>query len=257
MKRQIIPIIIALTVLLSACQSQHPQDSLIGSAWSLSQLNGHSLLTGSHIEMEFDRDTLSGYGGCNFYGGQYQVSRDRFILIEGVDSTAMGCLTPEGVGDQESEYFRALIEADRYMLVGNRLELLDSNGDILLVFIHQGSEPFIALHSLSNQRWRVATISSLTLIEGSLITLELTSQGHVEGFGSCRSYLAEYIEDRQGIRFTRMEMGEELCSHPDLLEQEQNFTDLLTYSDHFELIGENLVLITQRGEEVVFVSMQE
>lgn len=257
MKFSVTAFVILTFLFLPACQGQANQAALTGSVWSLSQLNGHSLVAGSHIEIQFDRDTFSGFGGCNAYGGGYQVSSDQFGIADGIESTAMACLTPEGIGEQEIEYFQALSAADQYAVSGNQLELKDSGGKIILVFVHQQAEPRVNLDNLIGSQWMVETVNGSRLIENSQITMSFTGSEMVQGFGGCRSYQAEYLETDQGVRFTSIRMMDEDCNHPELLLQEQDFTDYFTWADHFELIGDNLILITQRGEQIVFLPFED
>lgn len=257
MKKTIRINFLLLTLFLVACQSQAEPEPLNGSTWSLSQLNGHSLVAGSHIELQFDLDTFSGFGGCNAYGGGYQISGDQFAVEDGIESTAMACLTPEGVGEQEIEYLLALQESQRYQLNGNRLEFKNDGGDLTLVFIHQQPEAALDMDSLSGSQWQVLAVNGKSLLQGSQITLEFVEPGLVEGFGGCRSYQAEYIESRDGVRFSSIRMGQEDCRQQNLLVQEQDFTDFFTWADHFELVGETLVLVTQRGEEIAFIPLGE
>ena len=242
---------------LPACQSQPDSKPLNGSAWSLSQLNGHSLVPGSHIEIQFDRDTFSGFGGCNSYGGGYQVSGDQLSIAEGIESTAMACLSPEGIGEQETEYFQALRAADQLSVSANRLEIKDASATVILIFVHQQAEPRLDLDNLTGSIWQVETVNGDNLIENSQITMSFSGSEMVQGFGGCRNYQAEYIETDQGVRFTSVRMGEEVCNHPELLQQEQDFTDYFTWAEHFEVVGDTLILFTQRGEQVVFIPLEE
>ena len=249
--------VLLIFLFIPACQSQTDQATLTGSVWSLSQLNGHTLVPSSHIEIQFDHDTFSGFGGCNSYGGGYKTNSDHFSIAEGIESTAMACLTPEGIGEQETEYFQALSAVDLYFVSANRLELKDAGGELILVFIHQQAEPRLDLENLIGSQWMVETVNGTELIENSQITMIFTGAEMVEGFGSCRNYQAEYTKTDQGVRFISIRMIEENCNHPELLEQEQNFTDYFTWADHFELVGDTLILVTQRGEKVVFVPFED
>jgi putative lipoprotein len=257
MKKTVIITFLILNILLSACQSLFAQESLEDSTWSLIELNGDSLLPGSHIELQFNQDTISGFGGCNSYGGRYQISGDRFSVSDGIESTAMACLTPAGIGDQESQYFLALQAADHFQVTDDRLELSDASGEFVLVFIYQQEESTMDLGTLTGSNWQVLTVEGETLIPGSQITMAFSEEGVVEGFGGCRSYQADYLETDQGVSFTTIRMGEETCNQEELLVQEQDFTDFFTWSKHFEQVGDTLVLITQRGEQIVFVPYEE
>ena len=257
MKITVTTFVLIIVLLLPACQSQTDLASLLGTGWSLSQLNGHSLVPGSHIEIQFERETFSGFGGCNSYGGSYQTSNNHFSIANGIESTAMACLTPEGVGKQETEYFQALSAVDQYSINGNRLELQDAGGELILMFIHEQADPRVNLENLIGSQWMVETVNGSQLIENSQITMNFTGEEMVQGFGGCRSYQAEYIEADQGIRFISVRMMEENCSQPELLQQEQNFTDYFTWADHFERVGDTLILVTQRGEQIVFIPLKD
>ena len=54
--------------------------------------------------------------------------------------TAMACLSPEGVMDQEQAFLAALASVTSYQLAGERLELLDSTGDVVLSFEPRAAE---------------------------------------------------------------------------------------------------------------------
>lgn len=246
-----------LLMVSTSCQGSTFSKPLNGSGWSLSQLNSHSLVPASHIELQFDAERFSGFGGCNSYGGKYQADGEKFSASEGVESTAMACLTPEGVGEQESEYFLALREATRYQVNGNRLEMLNQSQELILVFFLNQPGTKAEMASLVGTAWQVETVEGNSLIAGSQITMRFSMPGIVEGFAGCRNYQAEFTEDDQGTRFTRIRMAEEECNQEDLLLQEQNFTDYFTWADHFEVVGENLVLFTQRDEVIVLIPVQE
>ncbi len=245
-----------LALVLSACQTRS-QTVLTGSTWSLNLLNGHSLVPGSHIEVQFDQDNLSGFSGCNSYGGSFQISGDHFLVGDEIAATAMACLTPEGVNEQEREYLKALREAATYTVSGNHLEIKDSSGNLLLVFLHQKDETSLQMDSLVGSSWQVITVEGKSLIPGSQITMQFTKPGIVQGFGGCRTYRADFIENERSVGFTSIRMGDEDCNQEKLLIQEQDFTDYFTWADHFEMVGENLILFTQRGEKIVFIPLEE
>jgi len=253
MKRQIyLSLVFVLLVLLAACSAQTPTDPLVGSEWSLLQINGRNLAPGTHVEINFEPGTFSGFGGCNSYGGRYQLAGSGFTVLEGIESTAMFCETPEGMMDQESEYFSALTAAAAYQVVGGRLELTSEDGVLLLVFTHQQEAADFDPESLAGTGWQVVSMAGQALIEGSQITLIFDGGGRVHGFAGCRNYAAEYIQTEDGTRFTTTQMIEEVCSTESLLVQEGTFTDYFTWTERFELVGDTLILHAQNGKQVVF-----
>ncbi|MCA9868013.1 MAG: META domain-containing protein [Anaerolineae bacterium] len=70
------------------------------------------LIEGTHIEAVFDQTggTVSGTSGCNNYSGPMKTADGGFALGPFV-STAMACLEPAGVMEQEAAYLAALAGA--------------------------------------------------------------------------------------------------------------------------------------------------
>jgi heat shock protein HslJ len=125
-------VLMVLAVLLVGCG---PADSasLEGTQWSLVTLAGKPPLAGTEPSAEFTADEMSGSAGCNHYFGTYEVSGSDFA-IGTVASTEMWCMDPEGVMDQEQAFLAALASVASYRLDGERLELLDAKGSVILAF---------------------------------------------------------------------------------------------------------------------------
>ena len=81
----------------------------------------------------FSDGQLSGSGGCNRFTATYEIDSER-ISIGPVASTRKACPEPEGVMDQEQQYFQALENATTYRLSSDRLELRDDNGSLQVAF---------------------------------------------------------------------------------------------------------------------------
>ena len=63
--------------------------------WTLLTLNGVPLLAGSAINATFMDEKVTGYSGCNSYGGAYTVKGDALELGE-IAMTLMACLEDGG-----------------------------------------------------------------------------------------------------------------------------------------------------------------
>jgi heat shock protein HslJ len=101
-------------------------------SWVLEELSGSDVPEGAGITLDIERDKLSGYSGCNWYGtGDFSV-RGAAVSVSMLESTAIGC--PNETGRREDAYRDALLGAASYRLSGNRLELLDGEGRVTLVF---------------------------------------------------------------------------------------------------------------------------
>ena len=87
---------------------------------------------GSLITLFLANGQAGGYGGCNSYGGTYQVDGDT-ISFEEIVRTERAC-QDERVTEQEQRYFQALESAALFERTDNLLILSDSDGNGLLVF---------------------------------------------------------------------------------------------------------------------------
>lgn len=90
------------------------------------------LIEGSMITLLLADGQAGGFGGCNSYGGTYQVEGNN-ISFGGITSTLVACAT-ESVTEQEQRYIQALQSANSYELEGNQLRITYDDGEGLLVF---------------------------------------------------------------------------------------------------------------------------
>jgi heat shock protein HslJ len=126
--------LMTLAVLLLGCgPGPASSSSLPGTQWVLVTLGGEALLPDTAPSAEFSADQISGSAGCNTYFGAYAVSGSE-IIISDVANTEMWCMEPEGVMDQEQAFLAALASVASYRLAGERLELLDGTGGVILIF---------------------------------------------------------------------------------------------------------------------------
>jgi putative lipoprotein len=80
---------------------------------------------------------MSGSDGCNRIAGSYEVKEDR-IAFGQTRGTQMAC---PGTGEVEQGFRAALKEANRWRIVGDRLELLDASGVRLAAFEGRAQAP--------------------------------------------------------------------------------------------------------------------
>jgi len=103
---------------------------ITGNTWVLITYNDQQPISGHQPTLRFETEQVSGYTGCNHYGGTYQL-KDDTIRFEGVYSTEMACLDPEGLMEQERIYLELLVTADRFELVDETLALFAGPNQIL------------------------------------------------------------------------------------------------------------------------------
>ena len=142
-----------VTTPASAGAAAPTQTNLPGNAtWVLDSLDGAPLFEGSTVTLRIDEDQFDGFDGCNSYGG---LSEDGTSIADadGVFSrpplarTEKGCevlldqVDPDVIMDQADVYISALRQGERYRIVGDRLEIIDSGGAARLVFVRDAPLP--------------------------------------------------------------------------------------------------------------------
>lgn len=112
------------------------ENSLENTHWSLVSFGAPDSeqppIEGSMITLMMANGQAGGYGGCNSYGGTYQVDGDT-ISFDEITSTLRAC-ADENVTQQEQRYFQALESAARFERMDNFLVLSGEDGNELLTF---------------------------------------------------------------------------------------------------------------------------
>ena len=246
--------------LLAACgwvrpaPTPTPAPVLDDTRWVLTALNGHALMEGTHITLDFRGGEASGYGGCNAYGGRYQETASGTLALSEFSITVMGCFTPAGLMEQESEFTQAFLSTTSFRMAGDTLELRDASGQTLLVFARQAEYPGDPARLLGS-RWQLTSLDGKDLLPGTDITLAF-AVGKVSGHAGCRDYWATYDASGDDLHFVYLEMVSTDCELTDaLLTQEGEYTTMLGWVDHYRLQDNRLELFTQRGETLTFTRL--
>ena len=129
MIKQLLALFLAAGLLpLTACTGTNsPQADLNGTTWVLTQLQGQPVLDGTQPTLSFLDGQASGNGSCNGFGGEYTQNGDK-LSFGALMSTLMAC-EPAGIMDQEQAYFSALASTVSFLGSGDRLTLLDAEGN--------------------------------------------------------------------------------------------------------------------------------
>lgn len=116
-----LPLIVADSVRI--INSPHP---LTNSNWILTSLSDQKPINYYQPTLQFEVDRVSGTTGCNHYGGIYHIEDDT-IRFDGVFSTEMACVEPEGMMDQELIFLETLRDVVRFSLTDRELVLFTSD----------------------------------------------------------------------------------------------------------------------------------
>lgn len=105
-------------------------ETLPGSEWAPTEVNGESFTPVAEIFVQFDADgRYFGSGGCNRFTGSF-VTNDDAILFSPAAMTRMACM-PE-ISQQESDFTAALMSVRLFERDGINLVLSNADGNIVL-----------------------------------------------------------------------------------------------------------------------------
>ena len=135
MRRLQLPVMLVLLMacLLSSCAPSSALN-LDGTSWELVSLAGADLIPGSRITLAFAGDELNGIAGCNHYFASYSLNGAGDLHISAMGMTAMACLEPEGIMEQEVTYANTLSAAVKAVCQGSQLRLQNAAGQEILTF---------------------------------------------------------------------------------------------------------------------------
>jgi heat shock protein HslJ len=222
--------------------------TLAGTAWILTALNGAEPLPDTTITASFDADgMLNGTDGCNRYGAVYEVDGDKISITLG-PTTLMACVEP--VMNQATEYLAALEAAATFQIQGDTLELRDADGNVMAAFSAQPT-------GLAGTSWDVLAYNNgkeavVSVIIGTQITAVFGADGVLAGNAGCNDYSAPYEADDQG----NISIGPAIttfkeCSEPEgVMEQEQQYLAALGTAATYRMEGDSMEMRTADGARV-------
>ena len=235
------------------------RSELTGMRWTAITLRDRPVLTGSRITMEATATSLGGYGGCNWYGGDFTLTGTT-LEVEPMTQTLRACIDPEGATEQESAYLQLVKQAVRFQRAGDTLRLFDREGAVLVVYQGQ-ARLAMRPEDLENSRWVLSDWSSARRITASRPTSGLGpprmtlafENGRTKGFAGCRNFTGSYRAEGDVIAFPTLSMVEMDCTSPGMLELEGRFTTALSESSTYRIDkGRRLELYTPGGDTLVF-----
>jgi len=116
------------------CGARMTTATLTGTIWTLTRLGENAVIVAEperrpNLTLAAD-GRLAGYDGCNRMAGSYQIA-GRSITFGQLASTKMACV--DGM-EHEAAFAAALEQARSFRILGQHLELLGSDGDLLARF---------------------------------------------------------------------------------------------------------------------------
>jgi len=118
------------------------QQELAEKYWKLIELHGRPIGFDSgytkepHMIFRVADSTVRGNGGCNGFGGHYELKEGNGITMSKLISTMMACEKIQ----VETEYFKVLESADNYVVRADTLVLSRANTGPLARFVAVASK---------------------------------------------------------------------------------------------------------------------
>ncbi len=133
-KRQVVLILAAVIAVLGIVGCTPEGADLEGKTWQLVSYGDPASpdepLEGREATAEFSAGQVSGSTGCNQYSGGFEASGDE-LSFGPIAVTEMACMEPPGIMQQERDYLKALMTAERYETQGDQLKIFYSEGQVL------------------------------------------------------------------------------------------------------------------------------
>ena len=170
----------------------------------------------------------------------------------------MACTSPEGVMEQEEEYWEAITDAAFYSVADNRLEIDDAMHQKLLVFEKIEEFPMNPA-DLVGTGWQLVTMNGDQILEGLSITLTFDSDSVASGRAGCFSYrLSIYIASGDDIRWGIASGRIGVSELPQELEsQALSYTDIIAKGANYRLSAERLEILTAKGDVLVYTALED
>jgi uncharacterized lipoprotein YbaY len=100
--------------------------------WLLQSYGTNSVIQGTQITAKFKDNQVSGSGGCNTYSGAYERTTTE-LTVGALSITQMSCSAPEGIMEQETQYF-TLLQSSAFFNIDRILSIMDQSNEKTLVY---------------------------------------------------------------------------------------------------------------------------
>ena len=223
--------------------------------WVLISLNGKSLVEESRITLSF-AERITGFAGCNRYGGEYTMADNGTLTIPEIMITAQLCLMPKGVMPQEAAYIKALSDAAAYLVMDDRLEIDNAAAETIIIFTLK-EELLMDPSALEGIEWQLISWNGRSPHKDSNITIAFAA-GEISGHAGYRDYAGTYEASGDDIRFTSIGMKEPTSLKPEALRfQESGYTTNLSLATNYRLSEGELEIFTAPGGVLIYAPVSE
>ena len=242
----------------SGVPPEHKEFSGYGT-WILESLDGAPIIDETFLSIEIGEDQFRGYDGCNWMTGFSEedlrapatFENGALSLPHQFTTTLRLCNGPSGVMEQAEVFSSALFAGETYRITDERLEIIDSDGDVRLVFVKQTPLEGRTI-DLNGTAWRLVKEGVHVKGDANAATVSFVDDRLVVGETTCRPYLATYSRSDEEVHFFVQAMLEssiwQSCSDRDR-RLEGELGDILTSASEYAVREEReSILLRMRGD---------
>ncbi|MGH2537325.1 MAG: META domain-containing protein [Candidatus Promineifilaceae bacterium] len=237
---------------------------LVGATWNLIGYSQGvafvSALSGTNVTAVFEADGSFGGQACNHYGAEYKTD-GQALTFEDAVQTQMLCTEPKGVMDQEGAYFSALNETASYAISGDRLDLFDAQGKLLVSFQLGPPGGSADPAALVGAEWLLENFviggdAVNSVLQGTEIVATFSEDGGVSG-RACNTFSGSYTVDGDKLEISPLIHTEIACLEPaGVMEQETAFFEAMHKAASYAVSGDQLTLYDAGGLELLIFRAQ-
>ncbi|MCS6844762.1 MAG: META domain-containing protein [Caldilineales bacterium] len=223
--------------------------ALEGPIWRLLAVaydNGQLVMpvAGTEATVTFQNGDLGGNASCNTYFGTYTADGNALTVQVG-GMTMMAC--PEPIMAQENAFVARLQEAASYAITADQLQILNADGQVVLVFEELRPEPLVGTLWVA-RGYNDGQGGVVSVLADTQITALFGEDGTLSGSSGCNNYVTGYQVDGNNIAIAPAAASLRLCMEPaGIMEQEVAYLNALTAAATFEIRGDQLELRTADG----------
>jgi heat shock protein HslJ len=217
------------------------KDTLAGTSWLLTTLNGQPALKDTIVTLNFMDGKAAGSDGCNSYTGSYTAD-GASIKFGQMASTMMAC--PDPIMKQAAAYQQALGQAATYKADAAQLTLYDANGKELAAFNAQSSD-------LAGTSWIVTGYNNgkqavVSVMASTELTANFGADGKLSGNSGCNTYTSSYQLEGNKITIGPAATTRMACE-PAVMEQETQYLAALQSAATYRIDGSKMEMRTADG----------
>ncbi|EXJ13467.1 META domain-containing protein [Imhoffiella purpurea] len=194
----------------------------------------------------FASGQVSGDTGCNRISGAYRASGETLAFDSGLATTRKACPKPLMIQERSLLFALGLVAA--YRIEGDRLLMLDAEGDPVLEFRAASRSPLVG-HVWQLEGYDDGSGNLAPPLGGAGIDLTFLGTGVLGGSDGCNRYMSGYRELKQRLTIGPIATTRIRCLEgDDRTDQAGIYAEVLGHVAGFRIQGQTLTLLSVDGK---------